>query len=115
MRPGICATRECTNTKHSQTRSQTNSGTTYPQQQSDAGDAHTPETHKTPPRTRHPTPPGQSHARATLMPQRCGYMVLTVKPRLQKKTLEHVRMLGADIERLPGYAKVQHRGLTVEG
>lgn len=42
-------------------------------------------------------------------------MVLNVKPRIQKKTLEHVRILVADIERLPGYAKVPHRGLTVEG
>ena len=42
-------------------------------------------------------------------------MVLQVKPKIQKKTLEHVRILVADIERLPGYAKVQHRGLTVEG
>ena len=42
-------------------------------------------------------------------------MVLQVKPKIQKKTLEHVRILIADIERLPGYAKVQHRGLTVEG
>lgn len=42
-------------------------------------------------------------------------MALTVKPRIQKKTLEHVRILIADIERLPGYAKVSHRGLTIEG
>ena len=42
-------------------------------------------------------------------------MALTVKPKIQKKTLEHVRILVADIERLPGYAKAQHRGLTVEG
>lgn len=42
-------------------------------------------------------------------------MVLQVKPKIQKKTLEHVRILVADIERLPGYAKVHHRGLTVEG
>ena len=42
-------------------------------------------------------------------------MALQVKPKIQKKTLGHVRILVADIERLPGYAKVQHRGLTVEG
>ena len=42
-------------------------------------------------------------------------MALTVKPRIQKKTLEHVRILTLDIERLPGTAKVPHRGLTVEG
>lgn len=39
----------------------------------------------------------------------------TPKPRIQKKTIESVRILVADIERLPGHAKVQHRGLTVEG
>lgn len=37
------------------------------------------------------------------------------KPKIQKATLKHVRILVADIERLPGYAKVNHRGLTVEG
>ena len=42
-------------------------------------------------------------------------MVLQVKPRIQKKTLEHVRILTFDIERIPGVAKVQHRGLTIEG
>ncbi|CAH1193851.1 DnaQ-like exonuclease [Brevibacterium phage Rousseau] len=40
---------------------------------------------------------------------------ITPKPKVQKKTLESVRILVADIERLPGHAKVQHRGLTVEG
>ena len=42
-------------------------------------------------------------------------MALTVKPRIQKSALEHVRALTLDIERIPGFARVQHRGLTVEG
>ena len=42
-------------------------------------------------------------------------MALNVKPRIQKKTLESVNILTLDIERLPGTAKVPHRGLTVEG
>ena len=44
-------------------------------------------------------------------------MALQVKPKatIKKKALSSARILVADIERLPGYAKVQHRGLTVEG
>lgn len=42
-------------------------------------------------------------------------LTITPKPRITKKTLESVRILTLDIERLPGYAKVPHRGLTVEG
>ena len=42
-------------------------------------------------------------------------MALTVKPRIQKKTAEAVKILTFDIERIPGVAKVQHRGLTIQG
>ena len=42
-------------------------------------------------------------------------MALTVKPRIQKKTTEAVKILTFDIERIPGVAKVQHRGLTIQG
>lgn len=42
-------------------------------------------------------------------------MALQVKPKIQKKALEHARALTLDIERIPGFARVQHRGLTVEG
>lgn len=42
-------------------------------------------------------------------------MALQVKPKIQKQALEHVDALILDIERIPGYARVQHRGLTVEG
>lgn len=42
-------------------------------------------------------------------------LTITPKPRITKKTLESVRILVADIERLPGYAVVPHRGLTLEG
>lgn len=51
------------------------------------------------------------------MPRKEAPMALTVKPkpRIQKETLKHVRILTLDIERLPGRAKVPHRGLTVEG
>lgn len=39
----------------------------------------------------------------------------TPKPRIVKKTIAAVRVLTLDIERIPGRATVQHRGLTVEG
>ena len=42
-------------------------------------------------------------------------MALTVKPRITKKTAEAVKILTFDIERIPGVAKVQHRGLTIQG
>ena len=44
-------------------------------------------------------------------------MALTIKPspKIQKKTTEHVKILTFDIERIPGRAKVQHRGLSIEG
>ena len=42
-------------------------------------------------------------------------MALNVKPRIQKKTAEAVKILTFDIERIPGRARVKHRGLTVEG
>lgn len=42
-------------------------------------------------------------------------MALQVKPRITKKTFQKVRVLTLDIERIPGRATVQHRGLTVEG
>ena len=42
-------------------------------------------------------------------------MVLNVKPRIQKKTTEAIKILTFDIERIPGVAKVQHRGLTIQG
>lgn len=37
------------------------------------------------------------------------------KPRITKKTLESVDIFTFDIERIPGRARVQHRGLTIEG
>ena len=42
-------------------------------------------------------------------------MALQVKPRITKKTAEAVKILTFDIERIPGVAKVQHRGLTIQG
>lgn len=39
----------------------------------------------------------------------------TPKPRIQKKARERVKVLTLDIERIPGRATVEHRGLTVEG
>ena len=40
---------------------------------------------------------------------------VTPKPRIQKKARERVKVLTLDIERVPGRATVEHRGLTVEG
>ena len=42
-------------------------------------------------------------------------MALQVKPKIQKQALEHVDALILDIERIPGKARVKHRGLTIEG
>ncbi len=42
-------------------------------------------------------------------------MTLTVKPRITKKTIQSVNVLTFDIERIPGHAKIKHRGLTIEG
>ena len=39
----------------------------------------------------------------------------TPKPKIQKKARENVKVLTLDIERIPGRATVEHRGLTVEG
>jgi len=36
-------------------------------------------------------------------------------PKIQQRAREHVRVLTLDIERIPGRATVEHRGLTVEG
>ena len=40
-------------------------------------------------------------------------MALQVKPKIQKQALEHVDALILDIERIPGKARVKHRGLTI--
>ena len=40
---------------------------------------------------------------------------VTPRPRIQKKARERVKVLTLDIERIPGRATVEHRGLTVEG
>lgn len=42
-------------------------------------------------------------------------MPIKPKPRIVKKTIQAVRVLTFDIERLPGRARMQHRGLTIEG
>lgn len=42
-------------------------------------------------------------------------LTITPKPRIVKKTIQAVRVLTLDIERIPGRASVPHRGLTVEG
>src|SRR5699024_10489264 len=64
------ATPTCTNIRRSRTHSQTNSGTTYQKQQSDDGDANTPERLCKGHYTRQHTKPGQEDVRVNLCPER---------------------------------------------
>src|SRR5699024_2686099 len=99
------ATPTCTSIRHSQTHSQTNSGTTYPKQQSDDGDANTAEAHKNTPRTRQQDESEHTTRSDFLCPER-GEMGLNVKPRVVKRTAEQVRILTLDIETRPHTAHV---------